>query len=347
MPDTSPNLSLPYILQAQAQKHVTHNESLRLLDALTQLGVVSASQTVPPTDPALGERHVVPAGATLAWAGEDGHLALYETGGWSFLTPAVGWAAWVADDARQIVFDGTDWVPAVSFQNLDAVGIATTADTTNRLAVASAATLLSHAGAGHQLKINKAAATDTASLLFQTAWSGRAEMGTAGSDAFEIKVSPDGSAWASALTLATSGTAALLTGATIAGKVAYHRGNSVGTVSASGGAPTGAVVERGANANGDYMRLADGTQICWTDNGPDLAADTSAGSVYRSAADATWTYPAAFATALIVVTGGVDSSARWVTARPSSTTEALCRQLQATSSSTAINTRLMAIGRWF
>lgn len=36
----------------------------------------------------------------------------------------------------------------------------------------------------------------------------------------------------------------------------------VGTVSQSGGIPTGAVVERGSNANGDYVRFADGTQIC-------------------------------------------------------------------------------------
>lgn len=37
----------------------------------------------------------------------------------------------------------------------------------------------------------------------------------------------------------------------------------VGTVSQSGGVPTGAVIERGSNANGGYVRFADGTQICW------------------------------------------------------------------------------------
>ncbi|MCL4674607.1 MAG: hypothetical protein KJZ59_00905, partial [Pararhodobacter sp.] len=43
---------------------------------------------------------------------------------------------------------------------------------------------------------------------------------------------------------------------------AFRRGNILGTVSQSGGVPTGAVIERGANANGEYVRLADGTQIC-------------------------------------------------------------------------------------
>ena len=56
-------------------------------------------------------------------------------------------------------------------------------------------------GPGHQLKLNKAAAGDTASLLFQTGFSGRAEMGTAGSDDFSVKVSADGSVFATALTV--------------------------------------------------------------------------------------------------------------------------------------------------
>ena len=34
MPDTSTHLLLPYLLAAQAQKHVTVNEALRLLDGL-------------------------------------------------------------------------------------------------------------------------------------------------------------------------------------------------------------------------------------------------------------------------------------------------------------------------
>ena len=74
-----------------------------------------------------------------------------------------------------------------------------TADGTNRLAIAAAASLFNHAGAGHQQKINKAAASDTASVLYQTGFSGRAEIGTTGDDDFHFKVSPDGSAWYEAL----------------------------------------------------------------------------------------------------------------------------------------------------
>ena len=72
---------------------------------------------------------------------------------------------------------------------------------TNRLAVSAPATLLTHAGNGHQLKLNKAASGDTASLLYQTNWSGRAEMGLTGDDHFRLKVSADGAAWTDALTV--------------------------------------------------------------------------------------------------------------------------------------------------
>ena len=48
MSDTTTNLQMPYILAAQAQKHVTHNEALRLLDGLVHLSVRGAARTAPP-----------------------------------------------------------------------------------------------------------------------------------------------------------------------------------------------------------------------------------------------------------------------------------------------------------
>lgn len=134
---------------------------------------------------------------------------------------------------------------------------------TNRISSSADATLLSHAGAGHQLKLNKAASGDTASLLYQTDFVGHAEMGLAGNNNFSVKVSPDGTSWTDALVVdAASGTltgAAVQTSATDtgAGKMAradytYGPGNLLGTVSQVGGVPTGAMIENGANANGRY-----------------------------------------------------------------------------------------------
>lgn len=76
----------------------------------------------------------------------------------------------------------------------------------------------------------------------------------------------------------------------------YDTGNLLGTVSQSGGVPTGAVIERGSNANGEYVRFADGTQICWHVVDLDgLAPNTASGSLFRlSAGLGPYAYPAAF-----------------------------------------------------
>ena len=201
MSENSPNLALPYLLAAQAQKHVTVNEALRILDGLVQLSVIEARAS-PPASPASGTRYLVTAAATGAWAGWEGSIALFDDNAWRRLIPREGWLLWNVAAAEFQRFDGSVWVALevgtdVDFASgeIEALGVATGADATNRLAVASPASLFTHAGAGHQLKINKAAAGDTASLLFQTDWSGRAEMGLAGEDDFSFKVSPDGAAW--------------------------------------------------------------------------------------------------------------------------------------------------------
>lgn len=207
--DHTPRLTLPLIMPSQAQKHVTHNEAIQALDALVQPVVESRTLTSPPVLPLAGEAWIVPAAATGAWSGHTDEIAVFQSGAWHFLDPAAGWQVYVKADKTSYVFDTGAWTPLASLgSGLPKLGINTTADATNRLAVASSATLLTHEGNGHQLKLNKAAPADTASLLYQTNWSGRAEMGLAGDDNWRIKVSPDGSNWINALTVnATSGIA--------------------------------------------------------------------------------------------------------------------------------------------
>ncbi|MGX9357539.1 hypothetical protein ACS3SW_20860 [Roseobacteraceae bacterium S113] len=48
MSDVSARLELPFILPAQAQKHVTHNEGLLRLDALVQLVMEEEGASAPP-----------------------------------------------------------------------------------------------------------------------------------------------------------------------------------------------------------------------------------------------------------------------------------------------------------
>ena len=204
MPDISPILSLPYILPAQAQKHVTHNEALRLLDVMVQLAVLNRNLSAAPALPAIGDRHIVAAGAVGTWAGQVGKIAVYTITGWQFFAALQGWQAHVLAEGVTVVYAGLAWGLPTAPTSAAIFGVNTTADTTNRLAVQSAASLFSNVGAGHQVKVNKAALGDTASLLFQNGFSGRAEMGIAGSDDFSVKVSANGSAFNTALTVAAA-----------------------------------------------------------------------------------------------------------------------------------------------
>lgn len=103
------NLDLPLVQAAQAQKHVTVNEALGILDAAAQLTIESTNVTVPPTMALDGSVYHVPPGATGAWAGEVGRLAIYSNGGWVFTSPQAGWRAWVKDEHVTALFDGVLW----------------------------------------------------------------------------------------------------------------------------------------------------------------------------------------------------------------------------------------------
>lgn len=415
MPDNSPILALPLIQPSQAQKHVTHNEAVLLLDALLHLAVISRALTTPPATPAEADRYIVASGAVGDWAGQAGRIALRQDGVWRFLVPNPGFRAWVQAENTAAQWNGTAWVTqgeqALSVTQL---GVSTSADATNRLAVSSPATLLTHAGAGHQVKVNKSAATDTASLLYQTGFSGRAEMGLTGSDDFTIKVSADGAAWFDAVVadrstgrarlpggvrvpngtaaapalafdastgtgiyraaadqigLATAGVARALLGTAAfqidlpltgtavvasatdatAGRVLkvgagwqqldatlYRPGNILGTVSQTAGVPTGAVIQRGTGANGEFVRYADGTLIC---------THSLTGS---TAAAVTWTFPSAFI-AVPSVTGTAQAtvlSCVMLDAAPTVTAATISTRDKADARRADVM-RLIAVGRWF
>lgn len=229
----STKLSLPLVAASQAQKHVTVNETFLALDIIVQLNVLDRNLAAPPGSPVEGDAYIVASSPTGAWAGKAGQVAAYQGGGWVFYVPREGWNAWVRDENVPLVYDGTNWLSLITAggglttallndgSTVALLGInGAIADTTNRLSVNAVATLLNHAGAGHQLKLNKAAPGETVSLLYQTAFSGRAEIGLAGGDDFSVKVSPDGTAWTTALAInGTTGAVALPQGAVVTDRI--------------------------------------------------------------------------------------------------------------------------------
>jgi hypothetical protein len=206
MSDTTTYLLLPFILAAQAQKHVTHNEALRLLDGLVQLAVLDRDLTTPPGSPADGDRYIVASGATGDWAGWDLNVALWTDGAWLRLPPRAGWRAWVEDEAVLLAWDGAAWIAAGGITataagdgSLKMLGVNTGADATNRLAVKSDAALISHddvtPGSGDaRVAVNRAASGRVAAVQFQTGFGTNIEFGLVGDDAFRIRHSSDGGA---------------------------------------------------------------------------------------------------------------------------------------------------------
>ena len=196
----STHLKLPYILPGQAQKHITHNEAIAALDALTQLAVLDRDLSAPPGSPNVNMRYIVGPTPTGVWAGKANQVTAWDGAAWAFHAPEPGWLAFVLDENGLLAWSGTDWLPTLGLDGqAPMLGLNATPDTTNRLAVASDAILFSHASASVQVKVNKHSFGDSASVLFQTGFSGRAEFGTTGDDKLHLKVSPDGSAWTEAL----------------------------------------------------------------------------------------------------------------------------------------------------
>jgi hypothetical protein len=225
MTDT-PYLGLPFIEGGQAQKHVTHNEALRILDAAIQIAVRDMTRTAPPASPAEGQRHVVAAAATGAWAGQGNAIASWQDGAWAFLPAKSGWCVWSVADDLMMVFDGAAWraLGAPPLDNVTHLGINAVADGSNRLSVTSNAALFAaiaaaDGGSGDvRLQLSREGAARTASVVFSDASSGRAELGLVGSDAFKLKVSPDGSSFIEAFAIDQStGNLALPRGLTLSG----------------------------------------------------------------------------------------------------------------------------------
>ncbi len=203
MSDTTALLALPFIMAAQAQKHVTHNEALRLLDGIVQLSVKGRDLTAPPASPADGDRYIVALGATGVWAGWDLNVAFRVDGAWLRLPPRTGWRAWVEDEGLLLLYNGSAWIGTTptTLQNLTLLGLGTTADAANPFSAKLNAALwtaktAAEGGTGDLFyTMNKEAAGDDLGLTLQTAYVTKALVGLFGSDKFRLAVSADGSSF--------------------------------------------------------------------------------------------------------------------------------------------------------
>lgn len=133
---------------------------------------------------------------------------------------------------------------------------------------------------------------------------------------------------------------------------AVTNNNILGTVSQFGGLPTGAIIERGSNANGEYVKLADGTMICTAIVSVDLT----------TAQVNTYPFPASFLTTGRVAAyggdydgfspGSINNEAIYTAVVTGNQSQPLNQQwyviiTNGTGDITSRQFNLCAIGRWF
>lgn len=208
--DQTHYLELPYLASHQSQKHVTLNEALTVLDLVVHASVSGVGVEQPPAAAEYGERFLVGTDGEGAFAGQAYDIAVWLDGGWRFYSPKAGWMCWDDSEQRLLVFSQGEWVEVTpEFDTSTVFGVNTQGDSSNRLAVKSDAVLLSHddvtPGSGDmRLQLNRASVSNTASMIFSTAYSGQVELALQQAGRFAIRREDGQSGFVDALAIDVS-----------------------------------------------------------------------------------------------------------------------------------------------
>ncbi len=108
------------------------------------------------------------------------------------------------------------------------------------------------------------------------------------------------------------------------------------------------IIESGSGSNGNWVKYADGTMICYNRESFTPSSMSAYGSIYYSNA-LTWNFPQAFTSAPIVnfnIEGGTGIYWQIGSSATASTTKAYTRVGSGTAATVAIDISEMAIGKW-
>lgn len=130
----------------------------------------------------------------------------------------------------------------------------------------------------------------------------------------------------------------------------YAQNSILGQVSQLAGVPTGAIIERGSNANGEYVKWADGTMVCYRRaNIQAYCTNPYGAGLYTGTI--TWTFPARFVSSPVTPPPGIrlGSGASWSVPLSSTPTEANYYVVDAASRPDGTQAEFVgfAIGRWY
>lgn len=200
---TTARLDLPFLQAGQALKNITHNEALQRLDSGLYLSCSDMAAESLPSAPHENLVILISQTSDAALSGRIGQIAVFVSGAWIWFTPKSGWMLWDETAKTLRIFDGINWVkpvPETTPETLPQLGLNAVPSPNQRLSISSDSSLFNHDGDSHRMTLNRANENSTASLIFQTSFSGEAELGLAGSDGFSLKTSVDGTSFTEKLT---------------------------------------------------------------------------------------------------------------------------------------------------
>lgn len=212
MSDTTPRLQLP-LIGDHSQKRIVMNAGLMRLESLVQAQAISRTTSAQPATPTDGDSYILPASPTGAtWSTlAAGTFVRAEGGVWEAVTFPEGAIVYIQSESVFLLRTASGWTAfedaIKTLANLGRLGVGTTADAYNVLAMKGPAALLSgktvaEGGSGDiSLSLNKEADGNTAQILLQKGYGGRATFGLLADNNLTLKVSPNGSTWRTAFTV--------------------------------------------------------------------------------------------------------------------------------------------------
>lgn len=283
---TTARLNMPFVLPSQAQKHVTVNSALTMIDATVQLNAISNTVTSPPATPTNGETYIVPTGATGDWLNQDDAIAIFDDTAWVFMQPLDGWTCYL-QNTDQLYRYLSGWAPVPHPETLDELGINGKADAYNRFLVQSEGVVFTNVGAHQRTTFNKNSPADDAALSFQTNFIPRALTGLLGSDDYSIKVTSDGTNYFNGASFeSTSGAVAL-------GEVPDHSASV--TIRDSSAPSLGLMTESQDDVTLGFYDAADAAnqncEMVWSAANNDLSVRTNNTPAVQIAANGTVSLP--------------------------------------------------------
>lgn len=109
MSEFTDRILLPLLATAQAQKEVTHNEALTLIDLLLAPVIESVAPVGVPASPIPGQGWIVGSAPGGAWLGQAHKLGFWTSGGWRFVDAPQGMTVWSIADAQPVQRNSGGW----------------------------------------------------------------------------------------------------------------------------------------------------------------------------------------------------------------------------------------------